>query len=239
MSTLTQNYNLVKPDLTDPADVTAWNGNWDIIDDKLAKTAPIGYVEGVFEVNTLDEFNAKIVELESTMAVRTIKKYIITKKDWNNTVPSGDYFVEIRKAWNGYTSVVASAVCNGNQIVLHRTLDTGSWQDWEWENPLLSSGVEYRTTERRLEKPVYTKLMTLTWAKDTVHTISNFEGKAPFKYVGKVGTWLVPFMYQGKLDGDYSAIVSIHKNNDDLKIGMYGGSSINGTLELQIWYTKE
>lgn len=32
MSTTTTNYGLVKPELTDPADITAMNGNWDKLD---------------------------------------------------------------------------------------------------------------------------------------------------------------------------------------------------------------
>ena len=32
MSTTTTNYGLVKPQLTDPADITALNGNWDTLD---------------------------------------------------------------------------------------------------------------------------------------------------------------------------------------------------------------
>ena len=32
----TANYNLKKPELTDPADITALNTNWDIIDSALA-----------------------------------------------------------------------------------------------------------------------------------------------------------------------------------------------------------
>lgn len=35
MSTTTTNYNLVKPDLTDAADITAMNPNWDTLDSKL------------------------------------------------------------------------------------------------------------------------------------------------------------------------------------------------------------
>lgn len=34
-----------------------------------------------------------------------------------------------------------------------------TWQPWEWENPPMMLGVEYRTTERYLGKPVYTKLV--------------------------------------------------------------------------------
>ena len=35
MSTSTKNYGFVKPELTDVADITAMNQNWDIIDEKL------------------------------------------------------------------------------------------------------------------------------------------------------------------------------------------------------------
>ena len=35
MSTKTTNFEFIKPELTDPADITACNGNWDTIDVKL------------------------------------------------------------------------------------------------------------------------------------------------------------------------------------------------------------
>ena len=37
MSTKTKNYELVKPELTDTADITAMNGNWDKVDEELKK----------------------------------------------------------------------------------------------------------------------------------------------------------------------------------------------------------
>ena len=37
MSTLTPNYKFVKPELSDPANPTATNGNWDILDQELSK----------------------------------------------------------------------------------------------------------------------------------------------------------------------------------------------------------
>ena len=36
-----------------------------------------------------------------------------------------------------------------------------NWQPWEWVNPPMTLGVEYRTTERYLGKPVYAKLINL------------------------------------------------------------------------------
>lgn len=35
----------------------------------------------------------------------------------------------------------------------------GAWQPWEWVNPPMVMGVEYRTTERYLGKPVYTQII--------------------------------------------------------------------------------
>lgn len=98
---------------------------------------------------------------------------------------------------------------------------------------------EYLTTEFFAGKPVYTMLINRPWEKGSVITIPFAKNLTPHKYCGSVGTWTLPFMYTGKLDGSYSAIVTVHKNNDDLKIGMYGGDSIAGTLLLQIWYCKK
>lgn len=42
MSTTTTNYELFKPDLSDPADITKMNPNWDTIDTELHKRATLG-----------------------------------------------------------------------------------------------------------------------------------------------------------------------------------------------------
>lgn len=39
MSTTTTNFGLIKPELSDPADITALNANWDKIDEKLQESA--------------------------------------------------------------------------------------------------------------------------------------------------------------------------------------------------------
>lgn len=57
MSTTTTNYKLVKPDLTDPADITAMNVNWDKVDDELKKRATYTY--------GTDELEAGVTQLET------------------------------------------------------------------------------------------------------------------------------------------------------------------------------
>lgn len=46
---------------------------------------------------------------------------------------------------------------------LHRSYNgnTQSWSDWEWVNPPMILGTEYRTTERYLGKPVFCKVVDL------------------------------------------------------------------------------
>lgn len=38
-------------------------------------------------------------------------------------------------------------------------MEKGTWSEWEWENPPMAMGTEYRTTERWQGKVVYTKLI--------------------------------------------------------------------------------
>ena len=59
-----------------------------------------------------------------------------------------------------------------------KRLLNGTWLPWEYENPPLALGVEYRTTERYLGKPVYCKLVNFgalpnATQKTVKHNIPN------------------------------------------------------------------
>lgn len=45
------------------------------------------------------------------------------------------------------------------KVSAQRSLLNNVWAEWEWINPPLQLGVEYRTTERYLGKPVYVKMI--------------------------------------------------------------------------------
>ena len=78
------------------------------------------------------------------------------------TVPL--YYIVLRvDSWKdtaGYPVVSQTIYCEQCQIRRICYVD-GTWSDWEWENPLMLEGVEYRTTERYGGHPVYTKLVPL------------------------------------------------------------------------------
>ena len=51
--------------------------------------------------------------------------------------------------------------------------NTGAWTEWEWVNPPMAVGIEYRTTERFERKPVYAKLVDFgTLPNATYKTVS-------------------------------------------------------------------
>lgn len=100
MSKTTTNFGLIKPELTDPADITQTNQNWDKLDIELAKAQSKDAV--IIEYNTIsfDEVynlinNGTIVYCrkdEHIMSVETCKSYIIVfsyidfKNDFGGTV---------------------------------------------------------------------------------------------------------------------------------------------------------
>ena len=67
---------------------------------------------------------------------------------------------------------------SGHMAMLN--MESGVWNEWEYVNPPLLLGVEYRTTERHLGKPVYRKAFaymapgTVTGDFTVAHGINNF-----------------------------------------------------------------
>lgn len=75
-------------------------------------------------------------------------------------------FADIRIANNGNAIVnwhgPANVFASSSSEIYHaqkKRLTDGTWHPWEYTNPALALGVEYRTTERYLGKPVYCKLV--------------------------------------------------------------------------------
>lgn len=61
------------------------------------------------------------------------------------------------------------------QCEITRCKILGVWQPWEWVNPPMILGTEYRTTERYLGKPVYCKVVNCGNLPGNAVKITNFE----------------------------------------------------------------
>lgn len=71
MSTLTNNLGLIKPELTDPANITDNNQNWDIVDEQFGKRNIKSYTK-------LEQLGLSDAEMSSTDFANNIKKIVGT-----------------------------------------------------------------------------------------------------------------------------------------------------------------
>lgn len=95
-----------------------------------------------------------------------------------------------------------------------RVRHNGEWQEWEWENPPLELGVEYRTTERWLGKPVYIRVLQ-TQNLGQANEIVTYT----FNYISGVQTFID---YGGVTSGGEKFPCSINSINS---IGMHVSKS--------------
>ena len=125
-------------------------------------------------------------------------------------------FVECR----GYHSSITSSCVqefysvSGLYPMLKRYFLTAGWSAWEWVNPPLELGVEYRTTERYRKKPVYVKLFNFGTLpnqvkKSVLHEIANVEYMICVTATAKVGSESLAVNNMRGVDGCYATGTSI------------------------------
>lgn len=124
MSTTTTNYGLVKPQLTDSADITAMNGNWDKIDTELKSRATLGS-DGKVPSSQLPSMNY-IPTSEKGKASG------VASLDSSGKLPSGQlpshthddrYYTEseVNNLINGLKTFVINITDNGDNFIADKT----------------------------------------------------------------------------------------------------------------------
>nr|DAQ81241.1 MAG TPA: hypothetical protein [Caudoviricetes sp.] len=112
-----------------------------------------------------------------------------------------------------------------------------AWRAPEWTNPPLALGVEYRTTERYLGKPVYCKLVNcgeIAGDKTVAHGISSMSRCifAQGNYLGAI----LPMIVNRSLSDTRTVYISSVSNT---AITIICGANITGgTCYVQVKYTK-
>ena len=128
------------------------------------------------------------------------------------------------------------ALDSQNGSVLRRdTVDGGAmWNPWEWENPPVADGAEYRTTKRHGGKPVYTRKITVENAPDSAAGVypHGLEGIIPIRWDGIAtdgeNVLVLPFGTSFSVGVDRTNIVLSATEN-------YSGYAVEITLQ----YCKE
>ena len=145
---------------------------------------------------------------------------------------AGNILVE----WCGPTDVVAGTVIGIQKAYKKRLID-GTWLPWEYANPPMQIGVEYRITERYLGKPVYVKVVNcgqISDGKEIEHGISNMD--TCIMAQGLMSGLALPRVLSHDLSNEWSAYISqVYRT----KIRFECGTSVVGNnIAAILKYTK-
>ena len=143
----------------------------------LQKKAPAGYGLGASSKNVTDWNNEKtngwVRDSGGTEDKHSPFVGLFSVGLISDYASGGDTF-QLAFARNQYEKVrtyIKFRAYNGDNKV---------WGEWEWVNPPMALGEEYRTTERYMSKPVYAKAINFgelpnNSAKAVAHGISNMD----------------------------------------------------------------
>lgn len=113
-------------------------------------------------VGSVEELNTLIHTLAMNQEYDTLKSYnIILTWYANAPLPCGRWCVTIHKPYvdtmvdKPWAGVTATVIASQRIHKLQREMYDGTWLEWEWENPYMELGKEYRTTEKWFGEPIY------------------------------------------------------------------------------------
>ena len=146
-----------------------------------------------------------------------------------------------------YANEGASSILNGTVSQRSQKGASSGWTPWEYVNPPMKLGVEYRTTERYLGKPVYVKLIDCGnlpngTTKEVAHGITNLDFMVGAQAIasnstsGFNGHAYLPEIYNGSLTDRWTNYLA---GIDTKNIRIFCGGGLAGCLVYVTFkYTK-
>lgn len=98
---------------------------------------------------------------------------------WGDYLPKNAPYKYCKmRVWSGagwVSQEIMSAYSNIKDSILRRVFNNNSWGPFEWVNPPMQLGIEYRTTERYLGKSVYCKVVNCGSLPSNAAKVTEFE----------------------------------------------------------------
>lgn len=177
--------------------------------------------------------------------------------DFDTALVGGIYY------YNSSTANKPSGLTNAGVIFVENRADAHIWQtvkdsagrlirrvstatvpgEWEWENPDMNLGVEYRTTERWGGNVVYAKCVSCgSWLDQKSISVPVDNCYRVTRYEAVAGDYCLPFIYNKDLNGKYTAYVRVSRtsaSNIDVKLcgGLDGNAGTYATV-VTVFYAK-
>ncbi len=149
--------------------------------------APAGYVRGSYDVGDDDELDAKLIEVVSGMSNYSSAIITLNHTSAYMTIGGGTWFYHIDKTTNNYVSIRAYHYDGAGVTTASRSINSGALQPWEWDNPPMRLDIEYRTTERYMGKPVYTKLVDFGALPNATSKIIEYSTDTSCRLISAIG----------------------------------------------------
>ena len=138
---------------------------------QVSGVAPAGYGLGetvpyIAKTSESGEYDADTIDKTGFFAAKT-----------NTPTGSWCYGLHVNRINNKLAFQLLTGEFSEKEFALRKKID-GVWQPWEWVNPPMKLGIEYRTVERYNRKPVYAKLLNFgalpnSTSKSFAHGISS------------------------------------------------------------------
>lgn len=146
----------------------------EVLKSGAAAYAPAGWGYGGamdYIVDELGTFETKLNEILAGMVNHSVKQFSFYD---SKGLISKKFFGTLWKYTANYATLEAINY-DGNKAI--KCKYDGKWQPWEWVNPPMNPGVEYRTTERFEGEPVYCMLVKYTNASTigSDSSLTSFE----------------------------------------------------------------
>lgn len=213
----------------------------------FAKTlfAPSGLVSYKISDPTNEaDLDAQLKAIFDGMPNDIVAYCAMTSSGSTTTFGGGRVTFEIFKQVGGYGVIKAvKYYSSGTQVdERQRLIFNNVWHSWEWVNPPMALGVEYRTTERLDGKVVYAQYINVGTATNGA-SMSNPSGATNIvRHQGYIGTIPLPIGSQYIQRTGYFAYTALRTDNKGIYLLTDNQSDGYGSGGYkwfeQVWYTK-
>jgi hypothetical protein len=197
----------------------------------LEKKAPAGHGLGETEpstINSLDDINSP-----------GWYKTWFAPADTPAGAQNGTWCISVENFYNSDNfDVIRWTAIPGDDYKMHtlrKVKRVGEWYPWEWDNPPMILGVEYRTTERYNGQPVYTMLFnTGELANGGAFTYAS-EPVNVCRYAASIDSSALPIHAIATWGGGWSLWCDV---TGQKVTAFMGANRTTAAIDVQVWYTK-
>ena len=220
-----------------------WQGNAEFAGKVYSggvELAPVGLVYSAIRIasGTDADLMAEIDGIYAQMADNTVRYISVSFGEKHPTLGGTAYLFEIFRRTEEYGFLKADSYVGFSA----RRILNADWWEWEWINPPLLAGVEYRTVNRYAGKPIYVKYVSYTGAITVSSTWTFFRIPHKIENFGmldrldaRVGGGIVfPLL---KANNETISIESVNSENIEIRFKNSGGLA-EGKFRFALHYTK-